>query len=228
MDWFQIARSEAATFFDLEERITVEEKQQRGTAAIDAFHHLFMVLAAELRIREEWPEAHCHIVPFSTGIIEHSAKMRVDFTLGISIHGWFIEAWIASPDQIRQMRDDYWEHIARLSTLGKAEFEDGGRPVGWSNSAKIRKLTQHKCSLVFSIVRDFVLLASTSEGCSSLGRIYITIPLESDEEAVRTFFKRSLESLYRSNHMLYRAEYLERRRYLKRFEAQMADEPEEV
>lgn len=196
----------------------------RGTAALDAFHHLFTVLTAELHIREEWPVPHCHIVPFSTGIIEHSPKGGVDFTLGVSLYGWFIEAAIASPEQIRHMRDDYWQHIVRLSTLGKAELHDYGRPGGWSGSPEVRKLTQHKGSLVFSIARDFTLLASAPEGCLSLGAIHLTLPLESDESAVRSFFKQSLESLYRSNQMLYRAEYLQRRRLLKKFEQHASHE----
>ena len=224
MNWFQIAQSKVETFFDIEQRIPEAEGQQRCIAAVDAFHHLFTILAAELHIREEWPDAHCHIVPFSTGIIEHSPKIGVDFTLGISLFGWFIEAPIASPHQIRQMRDDYWQHIARLSTLGRAELHDFGRPCGWSSSPDVRKLTQHKCSLVYSIARDFTLLASTPEGCSSLGCIHITLPLESDEPTVRAFFKQALESLYRSNHMLYRAEYLDRRRLMKKFKAQATHE----
>jgi hypothetical protein len=227
MNWFQIAQSEIETFFDIEQRIPEAEGQQRTIAAIDAFHELFMALTTELHIREEWPGAHCHIFPVSTGIIEHSSKLHVDFTLGVSLSGWFIEAPIASPEQIRHMRDDYWQHIVRLSALGKAELHDYGRPCGWSTSADVRRLTQHKGSLVYSIARDFTLLASTLEGCSSLGGIHLTLPLDSDEQAVRTFFKQSLESLYRSNHMLYRAEYLQRRRVLKKFKTEISNEPVE-
>jgi hypothetical protein len=220
MNWFQTARSEAETFFDIEQLIPEAERQQRGIAAIDAFHHIFAVLAAKLHLRDEWPEAQCHIMPFSTGIIEHSTKMNVDFTLGVSLYGWFMEAPIAFPEQIRHMKDDYWKHLVRLSMLGKAELHDYGRPCGWDGSSDIRRLTQHKGSLVFSIARDFTLLASTPEGCSSLGGIYITIPLESDETTVTTFFNNTLESLYRSNYLLYRAEYLQRRRLLKKFQRQ--------
>ena len=228
MNWFQIAQRDTEKFGDINQTIPEVEGQQRTIAAIDAFQHLFKMLAAELHIREEWPSAHCHIMPFSTGIIEHSAKMGVDFTLGVSLYGWFIEAPLASPEQICHMRDDYWHQIVQLSRLGKAELHDYGRPRGWAASPYVRKLTQHKCSLVYSIARDFTLLASTPEDCSSLGRIHITLPLESDETTVRTFFKQSLESLYRSNYLLYRAEYLQRRRVVKKSDQHASPELNEA
>ena len=226
MNWFQIARSQADAFFDVEQRISEAERQERGLAAINAFHHIFTVLATELRLRDEWPKAYCHIRPFSTGIIEHSTRMSWDFTLGVSLHGWFVEALIVAPEQIRHMKDDYWHHILRLSTLGKAEFQDYGRPNGWSSRPEVSKLIQHKGSLVFSIARDFTLLASTPEGCSALGSIHITFPLESDEAAVTTFFKHALDSLHRSNYLLHRSAYLQQKRYVKKFEQQIkgADE----
>jgi hypothetical protein len=218
MDWFQAARDELETYFDIEQRISEEEAKERGARAIDAFHEIFVDLTAKLQLRDEWPEPHCHIVPFATGIIERSAKMQTDFTIGVSLYGWFVEAPIAFPRQIGHMRDDYWKHIVQLSSLGKAELRDYGRPLGWAGSTETKKLTQHKVSLVFSIARDFTLLTSVpdEEGASSLGCIHITIPVESDEAAVTVFFEKSLESLYRSNYLLFRSAYLQRKRLFKK------------
>lgn len=218
MDWFQTTTRELETFFDIEERISEEEKKQRGLEAIHAFHEIFMHLASKLRLRDDWPDAHCHIMPFSTGIIERSAKMRVEFTLGVSLYGWFIESPVAFPAQIRHMGDEYWDQIVRLSKIGKAELHDYGRPVGWPHSPGAKKLVQHKTSLVFSVARDFTLLASKSEDeTESLGGIHVSVPVESDQGAVTTFFERGLDALYRSNYLLFRSAYLQRRRILKKF-----------
>lgn len=217
MDWFQAARDELETYFDIEQKISEEEVKQRGVHAFNAFHHFFLVLAAKLKLRDEWPEPHCHIVPFSTGIIERSAKMQTEFTLGVSLYGWFVEAPIAFPQQIRHMRDDYWAHIVRLASLGKAELHDCGRPVSWPGSTEAKKLIQHKISLAFSIARDFTLLASVSDDeISSLGCIHITIPVESNEATVTSFFEQSLGSLYRANYLLFRSAYLQRKRLFKK------------
>lgn len=213
MDWFQVAHREVETFFDTGQRISEAERQRRGIAAVDAFHHVFSVIAVELGLQDAWPDPCCHIMPFSTGIIERSRKLDVDFTMGVSLDGWFIEAPIGAPEQIRHMKDSYWQHIVRLSTIGKAELQDYGRPPGWNSSPDVRRLTKHKSSLVFSIARDFTLLASCPEGCTSLGNIHVVVPLEADEAAVIEFFKLGLDSLYRSNYLLYRADYLRRRRH---------------
>jgi hypothetical protein len=216
MDWFQAARDELETYFDIEQQISEEEAKERGVRAIDAFHKIFVDLAAKLQLRDEWPEPHCHIAPFSTGIIERSAKMQTDFTIGVSLYGWFVEAPIAFPQQIRHMRDEYWKHIVRLASLGKAELRNRG--VDGQGSTETKKLTQHKISLVFSIARDFTLLTSVpdEEGALSLGCIHIIIPVESDETAVTAFFEKSLESLYRSNYLLFRSAYLQRKRLFKK------------
>jgi hypothetical protein len=217
MSWFDAAKDELETFFDIERQIPEEENKQRGMDAINAFHDQFIHLASKLRIRDQWLPAHAHIAPFSTGIIEHSAKMRIDFTIGVSLYGWFIESPIAFARQIGHMRDEYWKQIIRVSELGKAELCDYGRPVGWPGSVAAKKLTQHKLSLAFSIARDFTLLAlSTDEGIPSLGYIHITIPVESDESAVTNFFEQGLDALYRSNYLLFRSASLERNRLFKK------------
>lgn len=215
MNWFQEAQNELETFCDIGQQIPEKERQERGKRAIDAFHEVFTQLADELQLREKWGDTYCHIAPFSTSIIERSTKMNVDFTLGMSRDGWFIEAEIASPERIGHMKDDYWQHIVSLGALGKAELHDSGRPAGWSRSPETRKIVQHKGSLVFSIARDFTLLSAKPNGCSALGSIHITLPIESDEAAVTTFFRNSLASLYRSNYLLYRSAYVEERRFRK-------------
>lgn len=218
MDWFQAAKDELETFFDIDQQISEEDRKARGIRAIDAFHDVFIRIASKLKLRDEWPNPHCHIMPYSTGIIERSEKMQVDFTIGVSLYGWFVEAPIAYPQQIGYMRDDYWEYIVCLAGLGKAELHDYGRPAGWCNSPETKQLVQHKVSLVYSIARDFTLLASTpdEEGAASLGGIHTTIPLESDEAAVSKFLERGLDSLYRSNYLLYRSSYLSRKRLFKK------------
>jgi hypothetical protein len=217
MDWFQAARDELETFFDLDQQFSEEDLKARGVRAIDAFHDIFIRLTTKLKLRDEWPNPQCHIEPYSTGIIERSDKMQVDFTIGVSLFGWFVEAPITYPQQIGHMRDDYWQHIVRLASLGKAELHDYGRPLGWAGSPETKKLVQHKISLVYSIARDFTLLASIpDEDIRSVGGIHITIPVESDEATVTEFFEQGIDSLYKSNYLLYRSSYLQRKRLFKK------------
>ena len=96
------------------------ENKQRGVNAINAFHDQFTNLASKLRIRDEWLAPHCHIEPFSTGIIEHSAKMRTDFTIGVSLYGWFANHRLRFRNRSHNMRDEYSRTDQfRIATLGK-------------------------------------------------------------------------------------------------------------
>jgi len=221
MDWFNLATRELETFFDVDRAISEDDRKERGMTAIDAFDKLFEKLARELRLRDKWITPHCHIMPFSTGIIQRSDRTRIEITLGVSLYGWFIRSPIAWPEQIRYMKDDYWNYIAQLSTIGEAEFHDYGRPGGWNDQPAAKKLLQHKLSLVFSIARDFTLLATNFEDdVCSLGGIHVTLPVESEEITVAAFFKQGLEALYRSNYLLFRSAYLQRQRVIKKFQQQ--------
>jgi hypothetical protein len=217
MNWFDRAKAEIETFFG--KQVFSEVKlRQRDLAAIDAFHDLFMRLMNELKIRDTWPEKdrQCQMFLRSTGTVERSAKMGIRFTMGVSVDGWFIEAPIACEKHIRHMKDDYWVYITKLASIGKAGLISS-YPPEWYSSPAIKRLIQHEGSLVFSIVRDFTLLASTSEHNFGVGNIEVTIPRESDEATVIQFFRDGLEALYRSNYLLHRSDYLEQKRKSKKF-----------
>ena len=212
MNWFETAKAEIETFFGADD-FTEAELQQRSIAAIDTFHDLFVRLMDELKIRDDWPDKdrQCHNFPQSTGTVERSARMEIRFTIGVSIDGWFIEAPIACEYHIRHMKDDYWAHITKLASIGKARLEFS--PTNeWESSPEIKRLAQHEGSLVFSIARNFVLLALTPDHDASVGSIEVTLPLDSDEATVTQFFREGLEALYRSNYLLHRSDYLERKR----------------
>ena len=49
----------------------------------------------------------------------------------------------------------------------------------------------------------------------SVGQVEVLLPLESEEAAVRQFFKDGIEGLYRANYLLYRSTYLVFKRILK-------------
>jgi len=211
MNWFQTVEAEIETFFNMQS-VSEAELQKRGLAAVDAFHELFMRLVDELKIRDSWPKQSRRFNLWPTQNIEQSAKMQIDFTMGVEpVDGWFIEAPIACEHHIRYMKDDYWAHITKIASIGKAELEYS--PLNeWESSTEIKRLTQHEGSLVFSIVRNFVLLALTPDHNASVGSIKVSMPLDSDEAKVTQFFRDGLEALYRSNYLLQRSDYLERKR----------------
>lgn len=226
MNWFQTAHELLETFYDIEGRISGDDGRQRSIRAIDAFHELFLELASTLKLRDQWPNPHCDIAPGQIGIIERSAKMQVDFTLGTSLYGWYIEAWLANADQIRFMRDDFWHHLAHLSVTGKAELEND-TSMNCGDPSNVRKLLQHKGSLVFAVARDYTLASATPEAdcIGFLGKIRLTLPVDSAEQQVMTFFREGLEALYRVNYLLYRSGQIQRSRINKKVAARIAAYP---
>jgi hypothetical protein len=217
MNWYSNAQREIETFFDINQVIPKEEGTERLKGAIDGFHDLFIRLIKELGIRDTWPKTLCHIAPFESGVIEHSEKMLTEYTIGVSIHGWFAQATIVSPHCLRHMKDDYWNYIVKLSALGKAELVDYGRPPSWADSKEKKKLVQHKGSLVFSMLRDYTLIESKFGNCDSLGAIQIHLDLDSTEEKIEAFFKSAIDGLYRSNYLLHRSDYINQKRIEKQY-----------
>ncbi len=213
MSWFETIRADIEMFFD-GQNPDETEIQQHGRAAVDAFHDLFMSVMDDLKIRDKWPEQSRRFSLCPTQNIEKSAKMQIDFTMGIELlDGWFFEAPIVCEQQIRFMKDDFWAHIIKLASIGRTELE--GSLYELETSAEIKRLTQHKGSLVFSIARNFTLLALTPNHNLSVGTIKVAIPLESDEATVTQFYRDGLEALYRSNYLLHRSDYLEHKRKSK-------------
>ena len=219
-DWFKAAREEFQTFFDLEQSISKDEALKRKTRFFDTYHGLFLSLVRELGIRDDWDDGHCHMFPFSTGIIERSSKLNLEITIGVSMDTWFIEAAIQAPYYLRYMKDNYWAHIVRLSNLGKAELQDYGRPANWLPTEEARALVKPKCSLVFSIARDYTLMAAGSDDGFSLGGINISMPFESKQDKVEEFYRLGIESLYKSNQMLVSVANAQQKRNLKKFSNQ--------
>lgn len=223
MSWYSNGMEEAYHLCSLDQ---VEEDENEGVQRMQrvilSFEDLFMDLAAELRIRDQWKETLCSIRPFDTGAAIRPEKIGGEFTLGISIYGWFFEFHIVSPDHIRHMKDDYWAYIVRLASAGKVEIIDYGCGIGGTWDPKEgRKLTQHKGSLVFSLARDYVMNSLAGNEDYSFGGIRAELPIDSSEADARAFFKTCLETSYRSNYLLHRSAYIERKRRLKKALAEL-------
>ncbi|MEI6193050.1 MAG: hypothetical protein WCS42_01835 [Verrucomicrobiota bacterium] len=216
MNWYQNALTEIKSHLSAED-LPDAERQARCLAAIDGLHHLFHELLGELKIRDKWADLLCDIAPFSTGTVERSLKLEQEFRFSVCMDGWVIESGLSNASHIRHMTDEFWGHIAALATVGKASLNDSGI---LESSPVMKKLIQHKGSLVFSLARDYVLLMqgpqnSVNYPCGTLGGIQIVLPLKTEESKVRKFFKDGLSGLYRANYLLHRSAYLEFKRLQK-------------
>lgn len=221
MNWHQAALTELESYLSQQPE-NEAERQAVCLAAIDGFHTLFHELVRELKIRDEWDTPLCEIAPCATGTVERSKKLENQrFTFAIGLDGWFIEAGLRYSDHIRHMTDEFWAQINKLASIGAASLSDSGVRMGpgrWASPESVRRLTQHKGSLVFSLARDYVLLMQQpSDGIysptGSLGDIQVTLPIESGEKEVRQFFKEGLAALYRANYLLHRSAYLSMKRF---------------
>lgn len=219
MSWYQNALAEAETYFDDQPR-SDEELASIAQAAIGGFDGLFKDIMREAKIRDDWDSAKCYIMPQSTECLQRSTKMDIEFSLGISLYGWFIDCPIANADHLRSMKDGFWARIAMLGELGTTEFRDYGRPHNWSSSPEAKRLLQHQGSLVFSILRDYMMLElrDDHDPYVSLGGIRVTMPLDTGEAELATFYRRGLEAMYRINYSLHRSAYLRWKRLEKQRE----------
>lgn len=214
--WYKAAFAELETY-SLVADIHVERRKEISQLALIGFHELFLQLAKELGIKDEWVDQRSIIDPSHTGITERSRKMGTVITLGIGADGWSIESTLWREKLIRHMTDEFWGHVYKLATIGKAKRHDIDVPA---RTPEDRKLAKHQASFVFSLARDYILLEKEpcepfQQGGPTLGWIEVTLPLESDEAKVRQFFKDGIQSLYRINYLLHRVVSQSLRRRIK-------------
>ena len=119
------------------------------------------------------------------------------------------------------MRDEFWGHVSSLSQFGKAEFHDLGRPSSWRENKEAAKYSKLEKSMVFSIMRDYMLLDEEALWTHGLGQIYITLPLDKNEEEVFSFFENIIKAAYKMNYLLYRAHYQKEKQRLRTIKANL-------
>lgn len=212
-DWYDHALSAVDVFFDVYGDISEEDSNNRSIRCIHSFHDLFNQIAKARKIRDEWPESFAAIYPQQTGVIERSKKMGADFTLGISLSGFYVEVTISHSHRIQNMDDQFWKHIVKLSSLGDAELIDYGHPIEWSKRKEIKELTKFNNSLTYSIIREYVIGKIINEADSSIGYIKIIFPFNSSRDDTYNFFDQAIYHAYRMNYLLYRSAYIEMNRY---------------
>jgi len=218
MNWYHHALLEIESFFDVSESIHPEEKNKRTVSAVKSFHDLFISITKKKRIRDKWSKAYAEINDYESGAKEVSDKTGTEITIGVGLYGYFIRGYIAHPEHIQSMSDEFWKQILGISQLGKCELLEYGRPESWINNKRIKELSQFKNSLVYQLSRDYVLLNLENDFDSGIGAIEVLIPHESKEEEILKFFSEGVSYFYKTNYLLYRSHYIAMKRHEKEFE----------
>ena len=212
--WFPAVEQYIASVFTLQQQSEDSDIQQTQEC-IDALHDLFIRAARHAQIRDSFGDTKVYAAPFGLEVIERSKRLDTAFVLGASIEGYCLQASIPFPHLIRFMTDEFWQHIAALQTVGRAELQNDCRPDDWATSHPNRALARHSKSLVFAIARDYVLLTQTEESCDSLGTINLTLDIHSDADALFLFASTGLQHLYHAYYLLWKWNYQHKHRKMR-------------
>lgn len=212
--WFPAIEQYIASVFTLEQQDEDSDIQQTQEC-IEALHDLFIKAARHAQIRDSFGDTRCYTSPYGVDIIELSKRLDTAFTLGASIYGYHLQAPIPFPELIRFMTDEFWQHIAALQTIGRAELQNDCRPQDWEASNPNRALARHSKSLVFAISRDYVLLSQAEESCNTLGEINLALDIHSDSDTLFSFVSTGLQHLYRAYYLLWKWNYQNNHRKMR-------------
>lgn len=217
-DWYQTSLNLVSLLCDQEGVYSVEDAKRITSDALGAFHILFQEIIEDKGIRDTWDSPKAYIFRESTEIIEKSKKTKTTFSFGVGTGGYFIQSSLTYPEYIHRMKNDFWNYVTKLTKLGNAELHDQGRPINSGKSKVDKDLTKYNCSLVYQIVRDFILCRQCEDFNSGVGSICINIPLDSNRETIRRLFSDGIYCLHKVNYQLYRLYYIDMKRQEKKIE----------
>jgi len=215
MDWFKNAHLELDTLFISDEVYSEAELLSRAQCSAASFHFLFHQIIKKLKIRDTWEQYQIGLLPSCTECHERSKKLGANFSFGISTVGWFFNIPITHPELICYMRDEFWFYLSGLSQIGKVEFYDMGKPSNWGKDKKATKYAKLQKSMVFSIMRDFMLSDEETLYTHGLGEISVTLPIDKMEEEVFSFYEGVIQAAYKMNYLLYRDYYQKEKQRVK-------------
>ena len=217
-DWYEVSKEMVDIFFDINGQYTEDDSVRVTSNLLRELHVFFESVVRDKRIKDTWCNPQAMLVPHQTELIEKSSKTKSEISLGVGSQGYFVEAVIAHPEFLHRMKDDYWALIAGLKELGSVELHDHGRPIEMGTSVVDKELLKFESSVVFQIIRDFIMSKQCQDLNSGIGSISIAAPLDSNRKVVTTLFSEGIVRLHKINYLAYRLYYINMKQQEKKIE----------
>lgn len=150
---------------------------------------------------------------FGQAAVVTSQKMGTEFSLGIDDDSFFLQTYIYHPWHLKKMKEDFWIEFTSLCSLGDFQFvENAG--LASEEGKQAEKIFKNAKSSVFQLIRNVILLELyDSNSLIDLGWLEIRWPFNKiNWEVLIRNGSLAFKKLYKLNYMLYRAEYISKRK----------------
>lgn len=157
--------------------------------------------------KDNWDNSKCHLNIFGQNLLLKSLKTNQTFDWGIENDNFYLQSYFYYPENIRHMKDDFWELILGLKNYGEFKFvENSGL------NSKDRKKFENKTSNIFRIIRNYMLFQVETINSNDfqkttyqdLGWLEIKWKAGTDWSELLENSCKAFKDLYRINYMLWK------------------------
>ena len=164
---------------------------------IDFFIELLEISAKECKIKSDYDLYYTDkkdIIP-KVGFIEEN----FEFTVGL-FRDFYIIWEIKNPDNIKNMKDEFWNLLFEFSKLGKFEYKENN--VNLPYLRKKHPSLFNKRSNFFKLFRDFYLTQAEYKSTMQLGFLRLTWDNETQPDVLLSNLINSILLIYKLNTLL--------------------------
>jgi len=161
--------------------------------------------------KDEFDNGSMYHYIYGPNLIIKSIKTNTTYNLGVDERGIYISANLRYPENLKDMDDQFWQNLLKLTELGKFEFIEHE----WFDDKTKKKhpeLFLTKKSTIFRILRKYFIDISEDKEVGNVGEPQITWTSEYDFEDIIIECCLAFKLLYKLNYSLWKIEDLKKKR----------------
>lgn len=102
--------------------------------------------------KDEWDTSKCYINVGGQNLLLKSLKLNQTFDWGVDNDKFYLQSYLMHAENLRHMKDDFWETMLGLKQYGEFKFVENARL-----DSKRRQQFENKTSNVFRVIRNYML-----------------------------------------------------------------------
>ena len=168
--------------------------------------------------KDEWDNSKCYMNVGGQNLIIKSLKTNHTFHFGVENDEFYLNAYFMYPENIRHMKDDFWQTILGLKKYGNFKFVENS-----GINSKEKKFFENKTSDVFRIIRNYILFQVETMNTTDyqrspdmdLGWLEIRWKFDTDWGTLIENTCKSFKDIYKLNYQLWKITDLKNKKYAR-------------
>lgn len=165
--------------------------------------------------KDDWDTSKCYLNFGGQNLLLKSLKMNFTFDWGVDNDQFYLQSYLTHSENLRYMKDDFWEMMLGLSQYGDFKFVEN---AGLDSQQRIK--FENKTSNVFRLIRNYILFQVDDSADNrrhsdlDLGWFEIRWNFGTDWAKVLENSCKAFKDLYRLNYQLWKITDLKNKKSL--------------